>query len=122
MDRSLQNSSADQFANSSLGSPVSLAEWIELVRGFLRRQYPIILFSLACVVALAFVYLYTTPKQYTAHAMLLIDSTKMHVLRQQESVMSELPLDTASVDTQVEVLKSEGVALSVVKEMKLTDD
>src|SRR5581483_4844949 len=86
------------------------------------RQYVIILFTLACTIALAFVYIYTTPPQYTAHAMLLIDMPKVKVVQQQEFMLNDLPLDAAQVDTQVEVLKSEGIALSVIKAMKLTED
>jgi exopolysaccharide transport family protein len=100
----------------------STKEVIEQLFGFTRRQYPIIVLIFACAVALGLVYLFTTPKLYTAHAMFLIDTTKMHVLQQQQQVIGELPLDTAQVETQIEVLKSEGIGLAVVKDLKLTED
>jgi polysaccharide biosynthesis transport protein len=100
----------------------STKEVVEQLLGFVRRQYPIMALILACSLALSLVYLLTTPKLYTAHAMFLIDTTKMQVLQQQQQVIGELPLDTAQVETQIEVLKSDGIGLSVVKDLKLTED
>jgi succinoglycan biosynthesis transport protein ExoP len=100
----------------------STKEVVEQLLGFVRRQYPIMALILACSVALSLVYLLTTPRQYTAHAMFLIDTTRMQILQQQQQVIGELPLDTAQVETQIEVLKSDGIGLSVVKDLKLTED
>ncbi len=122
MDKSLHSPGVEEAVSPSPGSPVSLAEWVELIRGFFRRQYSLIVFCLAAMIALTLVHGYTTAPRYTAHAMLLIDTAKMRVLQQQESFMSELPLDTAQVETQLELLKSEGIALAVIKELRLTED
>jgi succinoglycan biosynthesis transport protein ExoP len=100
----------------------STKEIFEQLLGFVRRQYPIMALILACCLALSLVYLLTTPKLYTAHAMFLIDTTKMQILQQQQQVIGELPLDTAQVETQIEVLRSDGIGLSVVKDLKLTED
>lgn len=99
----------------------SIAELVEQVTGFVRRQFPVFLFVTAGIVGLGFAYLFTTPPKYTAHAMLLIDSSKARAFQQQQTVLGDIPLDTAQVETQVEVLKSENVGLSVVKEMHLTE-
>src|SRR6201999_2797420 len=61
-------------------------------------------------------------KEYTAHALLLMDTSKTRVLQQQQQAFGELPLDTAQVETQIELLKSENIGLSVVKDLKLTED
>src|SRR5947207_8111687 len=90
--------------------------------GFARRQYPIIVFCTACAIALSFVYLFTTAKEYTAHALLLMDTSKTRVLQQQQQAFSELALDTAQVETQIELLKSENIGLSVIKDLKLTEN
>jgi polysaccharide biosynthesis transport protein len=100
----------------------STKEVIDQLIGVIRRQYPIMVLILASAIALSLVYLFTTPKEYTAHTMFLIDTTKMRVLQQQQQVVGELPLDTAQVETQIEVLKSEGIGLAVVKDLKLTED
>ena len=37
-------------------------------------------------------------------------------------MFSDLPIDTATVDSQVEIVKSENIALAVIKKLHLTDD
>src|SRR5579863_4691054 len=101
---------------------VPIKELIDQLFGIIRRQYPLIVLIFACAVALSLVYLFTTPKLYTAHAQFLIDTTKMQVLRQQQQLVGEMPLDASQVETEIEVLKSDRVGLSVVKELKLTQD
>jgi polysaccharide biosynthesis transport protein len=97
-------------------------EIIDQLFGIVRRQYPIIVLIWACAISLSLVYLFTTPKLYTAHAQFLIDTTKMQVLRQQQQVVGDFPLDAAQVETEIEVLKSDRIGLSVIKELKLTED
>jgi len=100
----------------------AIAELIEQLTGFVRRQFPIFIFITACSLALGLVYLLTTPPSFTSHAMLLIDSSKLRILQQQQTPIGDVPIDTAQVETQVEILKSENIGLSVVKEMKLMED
>ena len=100
----------------------SVSEIVELLTGFIRRQFPIFVFFIACGLALGMVYLLTTPASYTSHAMLLIDSSKLRILQQQQTPIGDVPIDTAQVETQLEILKSENIGLAVVKELKLTED
>ena len=100
----------------------SISDLIDQATGFVRRQFPIFVFILACSLVLGLVYLFTAPPRYTAHAMLLIDSSRLRVLQQQQGPVGDIPLDTAQVETQVEILKSENIGLAVVKEMRLTED
>ncbi len=100
---------------------IPLSEIFDQLAGFIRRQLPIFVFIIACAIGLGLVYLFTTPASYTSHAMLLIDSSKLRVL-QQEAPLGDVPIDTAQVETQVEILKSENIGLSVIKDLKLTDD
>lgn len=88
---------------------------------FLRRRYPLILLVIACAVGLGAVYLVTAAPMYTGRAAMIIDTRKVQVL-QQQSVLSDIALDAATVESQVEIIKSESVALSVIKEMHLTED
>jgi polysaccharide biosynthesis transport protein len=113
--------SRDQFERESLPESFSLSETAELISAFVRRQLPIFVFIFACAIALGLVYLFTTPASYTSHAMLLIDSSKLRIL-QQEAPLGDVPIDTAQVETQVEILKSENIGLSVIKDLKLTED
>ena len=122
MDKAPYNADPIQAEQQLQITSFSAKEVVEQLFGYLRRQYPIIVLISTCAVALSLVYLLTTQRLYTAHAMFLIDTTKMQILQQQQQVIGELPLDTAQVETQIEVLKSEGIGLSVVKDLKLTDD
>lgn len=90
--------------------------------GFARRQYPVIVLFAIGAIALGFVYLFTTTKEYTAHALLMMDTSKTRVLQQQQQAFGELPLDTAQVETQIELLKSENIGFSVIRDLKLTED
>ena len=101
---------------------ITIKEMADQLIGIVRRQHFIIVPIWVCAIALAFAYILTTPKQYTAHARFLIDTTRLQALRQQQQFVGELPLDSAQVDTQIEVLKSEGIGLSVVKALKLNED
>ena len=113
--------SSDRFQSDESEDSVSLSDLAEQIAGFVRRQLPIFVFVLACAIGLGLVYLFTTPASFTSHAMLLIDSSKVRML-QQDAPLGDIPIDTAQVETQVEILKSENIGLSVVKDLKLTED
>jgi succinoglycan biosynthesis transport protein ExoP len=101
----------------------SVSELIERLTGFLTRQFAVFIFVTACAMALGFVYLFTSPALYTAHTNLVIDSSKVRVLQQQQGqALGDVPVDTAQVETQLEVLKSDGVSLAVVNDHNLTKD
>ena len=89
---------------------------------FIRRQLPVIVFVALLGMALGVVYLVTTPPSYTAHAKLLVDSRKINLFQQQQSILGDIPIDTASVESQVEILTSDNVALSVIKGLHLAQD
>lgn len=112
----------DQAERDDLGDTISVSDLVEKIWGFFRRQYPVFLIVTAGAIVLGLVYLVATPARYTAHAMMQIDSSKLRVLQQQQVSFADTPLDTTQVETQVEVLKSEGLGLAVVKEMHLTED
>src|SRR5215472_12160016 len=99
----------------------SLEELFKIFAGFLHRQYPVIIVASLLTVALATVYLFTTPPSFTALAKLMIDTRKVQLF-QQQSVLGDAPPDTLLVDSQVEVLQSENVALAVIKDLHLTKD
>jgi polysaccharide biosynthesis transport protein len=85
-----------------------------------RRQLMIILCFTALGATLGVAYLMTAVPQYTATVDVLIDFPK----NQDRSSPSFVdgPLDTAAVDSQVEVIKSDNVAFSVVKALALDTD
>jgi polysaccharide biosynthesis transport protein len=89
--------------------------------GFVRRHISIMIFALLVALAIGGVYLFTSPPIFAAQARLIID-TKKGQLFQQQSIIGDIPIDAAAVESQVEVLKSENVALSVIKQLRLTED
>ncbi|MGB7603726.1 MAG: GumC family protein, partial [Candidatus Sulfotelmatobacter sp.] len=87
---------------------------------FIRRQYAVIAFITAIMIALGLVYIYTTPPSYTATATMLIDTKNLQF--GQQSTLGDLSIDTGTVDSQVEILKSDAIALAVIKKLGLAED
>src|SRR5580704_4261557 len=100
---------------------VSPAELYANAVGFVQRQYSVIVFVLLLTLVLGTVYIFTSAPRYTAHAILVIDTHKPQFL-QSDPQMSAAPLDSAAVDTQIEILNSENVELSVIKDLHLNED
>jgi len=100
---------------------LSPAELLRSVTEFIHRQRLVIVFVAALVVSLGFIYIFTTPPSYTADAQMIIDTRKVQLF-QNQSVFGDVAIDSATVDSQIEILKSENIALSVIKDLRLTED
>jgi polysaccharide biosynthesis transport protein len=98
----------------------SPAELFAIAIGFIRRQFPIVLSAVPLTIGLAAVYLLYTPPVYSAVAKMMIDTPKLQVFKQ--SILGEGPINMAMMDSQIEILKSENFALSIVKNLHLTQD
>jgi succinoglycan biosynthesis transport protein ExoP len=98
----------------------SAVDTISIVIGFICRNWRVIAASVATFLLIAGIYLYSTPARYTATAVLMLDTRRMQIF--QQNVMSELSFDAPAVDSQLEVLKSEAVALSVIRMLDLQRD
>jgi succinoglycan biosynthesis transport protein ExoP len=97
------------------------AEILQSAINFVRRQYVVIAFAVALTTLFGIVYLITTPPTFTAYAKMIIDTRKVQLF-QQQSIMGDLGVDSAAVESQVELLKSQNIALSVVKANHLTEN
>jgi polysaccharide biosynthesis transport protein len=98
------------------------ADTLEFLTGFLRRQWWIILVMIAVGTSAGAGLLLKIPPKFSAEAELLIDNRKFQ-LTQQPPVVAEAPLETAAaVESQLELLKSENIALSVIKKLDLWED
>src|SRR6516162_6550947 len=106
---------------STVSEFAALVEVLESFAGFVRRQFPVILFVLLLTLAVVTVFLFATPPRYAAQAKLIIDSRKVQLF-QQQSVLGEIPVESATVESQIEILKSENIALSVIKDLHLIED
>jgi succinoglycan biosynthesis transport protein ExoP len=100
---------------------VSGAETLQSFVSFVRRQFPVIAFLTLLAIVLGTIYLITARASFTAEAQMMIDAHKLQVF-QQQSILGDVPIDTAQVESQIEVLKSENVASAVIKNNHLTED
>jgi exopolysaccharide transport family protein len=94
---------------------------VNFALGFLRRQYAVILFAAALAVAVGVIYLRITPPTYTGQVKVLFGNPKAQFF-QQQSVLAETPTDRAQFETQLQVLKSDTIAISVINQLRLADD
>ena len=120
----LQFDRSKQTVNQSV-TPPEIATPQELYKSFVafvRRRHPVIVAVMLFSLGLATLYIQTTPPRYTGEAVLLIDSHRLDLFQQQHPMGEDEPIDTAIVDSQVEILKSEEIALNVIKELNLTSD
>jgi succinoglycan biosynthesis transport protein ExoP len=97
----------------------TLGERFDFVVGFLRRRYVIVLAPLLLSLGFGVLYLRTTPPTYTASATMMIETRKGPL---QESLLGNAPPDSAWVESQIGVLKSQNVAAYVVKQLRLADN
>jgi succinoglycan biosynthesis transport protein ExoP len=107
-----------RHSTEEIASP---AEIYASFRSFIRRQYPLLLFVVLLSLGLGTAYLLTTPPSYTAYATMIIDTRKVQLF-QQQSVLGDIPLDAATVESQVQLTKSETIVLAVIKDLRLTED
>jgi succinoglycan biosynthesis transport protein ExoP len=106
---------------SSPGAREEIIFDLSYIVTFLRRQWAVIaLFSLAGLI-LAMAYLFVTPARYTATSVLMLDTRRLQVF-QPPSVVSEMSFDAPAVDSQLEILKSDAIAMSVIRALDLVND
>jgi len=101
----------------------SAAETIAHALGIVRRQiWGVVVFALLGL-ALGGLYVLKAPPKYTATATLLADTRKLEVV-QQPTVYNEASIvqSGGGMETQVELMKSDEVALRVIKKLHLSED
>lgn len=100
------------------------SEGIELnfdeVFAIMRVRWRLIVLCVALSVSAAVAYLAITVPQYTAYTSMLID-TKTNVLPSQQVRATDANSESANVETQAEILRSERIARAVIKDQKLVD-
>jgi polysaccharide biosynthesis transport protein len=98
------------------------ADTLEFLTGFLRRQWWVILVMIAVGVSAGAAFLLIVSPNFKATAELLIDNRKFQ-LTQQPPIVAQVSLETeAAVESQLELLKAENIALSVIKKLDLSED
>ena len=114
-----------QTSRSNSDSPIANesepAAILELALDFLRRQYLIIVCATILAAAAGLGYLLITPPTYTAYAKVIADVRKGQFF-QQQSLIADAPIDSAQLESQLQILKSENVAKAVIDKLDLTRD
>jgi exopolysaccharide transport family protein len=91
------------------------------VQDFFARRWRSILVTAAVLTVTTYVVLLAVTPRYTATAQVLFDPQK-NKLFGAESIMSELSLDTAGVDSQISVIRSTNLLRRVVEKTNLSQD
>lgn len=95
----------------------ALTSYLDII----RRQFPTMVAIVAACVILALLYLFTAAPLFTSTAQMVIDTRKVQLF-QQQSVLGDIAIDSATVETQVEILKSENISLAVIRDLHLIED
>jgi succinoglycan biosynthesis transport protein ExoP len=114
----IEKPQSDPVIGPEIPASPTLGAQIDIVTGFLRRRYLLILTGLLLSVPVGALYLYITPPSYTASAVMMIEPRKSPL---EPLVASAMP-DGVWIDSQSIALKSLNVASYVVKQLRLADD
>ncbi|MFG1351447.1 Wzz/FepE/Etk N-terminal domain-containing protein [Xanthobacter autotrophicus] len=91
------------------------------ILAMLRRQLWLIIVVTIAIFTLAAGFAFTSTKQYTAEATLLLDLNKPRQFGERRPFSQEPTIDNPAVDSHVEILRSDAVALRVFKKLNLAD-
>ncbi|WP_448041498.1 polysaccharide biosynthesis tyrosine autokinase [Bradyrhizobium liaoningense] len=105
------------FAEADGSPSQALTSYLDIV----RRQFPTMVAIVSACVILALLYLFTAAPQFTSTTSMVIDTRKVQLF-QQQSMLGDVAIDSATVETQVEILKSENISLAVIRDQHLIDD
>jgi succinoglycan biosynthesis transport protein ExoP len=108
-----------QFTSSSPSDGDSPIDFY-LILGFLRRQWAPIVTAMALTVIAAIIYCLSATPKYTAAALVLVDPANVRSLHDQPGNVDSPT--AATIDSQIEICKSERVLLRVVKQLALESD
>ena len=97
----------------------SVGQKFDVVVSFLRRRYFAITIFVLLGLPLGALYLVVTPPSYVASSTILIEARSNQL---QQTLFGDAPPDSAWIESQLVVLKSQAVAAYVVKQLRLADD
>ena len=117
----IRNSEPLARFSDTRSTAMSPSDLLASVNSLARRRFGVIVLIFSLSVVCGAIYLFTAAPKFLAQSSILIDTRKAQLF-QQQSVVGDATIDSAAVDSQIEVLKSEAIAASVVKELHLTSD
>lgn len=115
------NKASPNSSDDSYQPEKALVQSFHNILAIMNRQRPIIAVVLVCALVLGLLYYFITPPVYTASGTMVIDKRKVQLF-EKEKVLGDMEVDTATVQTEVEVLQSDNISLGVIRKLRLTDD
>lgn len=88
----------------------------------LRRQRQLILMTVAIVIGLAFAYILSATPIYRTTALIMVDNRSTDVLNADARSETQSQVMNSRVESEVEILKSQAMALAVVQAENLIED
>src|SRR5215468_3241311 len=101
--------------------PVPAAEIVTYSTAFVRRNLRLILAFLGLTIASSALYLLFATPRFTADAALYIEKPQIRAV-QSDTVSGDNSVDSKTIDSQVEILRSDAIAMSVVKSLQLAEN
>ena len=95
---------------------------IRAIVAVLRRQNRVMLYSAALVFGLAALFLSLATPKYTATSLLIVDPLGKNVLEAGQRTTPSAATDSAKIDSEVEILRSDAISLGVINKMALGAD
>ena len=95
-------------------------ESVNRALGIVRRQFAVIALIAVVVTSLGAFYAFMAPPTYTAGSTVAIDPRRVQLFP--KATFSEGQIDLPALESEIELVKSEPVALSVIKDLGLAKD
>jgi succinoglycan biosynthesis transport protein ExoP len=108
------------YPTADVGHPVTLRDLLRVLRVYGRA----ILVAAAAGIALSMVVVSLIKPTYLGTALVMVDEQQRHILNEQTdpSVLSNLPSNPSSIESQVQMLQSHALASQIVDKLNLTRD
>jgi polysaccharide biosynthesis transport protein len=114
------NSSSTDYSRVLPAEP-GLSDQITAALQIIRRQYLIVLLCALIGAVCGIIYLRTAIPIYTAQTEIFIDRGKSSFI-QQQSILADVPVDTIQLESQMQIMRSPSIALSVVEKLDLAEN
>jgi len=118
MLQSEPNTTSTDFQAFNTSGSEGLAELVHWTFGILRRQYFVIIFVAALCLGMGIIYLSIATPIYTAKTSVYIDLHRSP-MGQQVGIFGNDPIE---IDSQIQIIKSRAIALSVIKKLQLSNE
>src|SRR5262249_58376997 len=95
-------------------------ELVNWALGIVRRQFAIIALIVVVATSIGAFYAFMAPPTYTAESTIVLDPRRVQLFP--KATFSESQIDPPALESEIELVKSEPVALSVIKDLGLAKD